>query len=109
MKAFDITEVKKFMELLLKSEVFDHFCVSELLLQGACGIRLDGRRNSEFYEEEVYRLLPEKEYMLWSELKELFFRMIRGTRSPISFRIVFRLSAENTVRVQESSGTTIPL
>ena len=104
MKAFEITEQKAFMSALLVQDVFDRFAVSEVNLLAACRFELDGRRNAAFYSEEEQQSLPEQEYMLWGEIKQYVFQIIKGNKTPSSFRIVFRLTAENTANVVASVG-----
>lgn len=101
MKAFIINEKKKFMSMLLISEVFDNFALSELQLQGAFRLQIDGKRNASFYTTEEMENLPEPEYLLWTEIKPLIYQSIKGSKTPISFRIVFRLSGTNTKKVLE--------
>ena len=104
MKAFEITEQKAFMSALLVQDVFDRFAVSEVSLLTACRYEIDGHRNAMFYSEEEKQALPEKEYMLWAEVKPLVYQMIKGSKTPNSFRIVFRLNAENTANAVAGVG-----
>lgn len=104
MKAFEIKEQKAFMSALLVQDVFDRFAVSEVTLLSACRYEIDGHRNSMFYTEEEKMALSESEYMLWGELKPWIYQIIKGSKTPSSFRIVFRLTAENTANVVASVG-----
>jgi len=103
-KAFKITEQKAFMSALLVQDVFDRFAVSEISLLAACRFDIDGHRNGMFYTDEEKQTLPEAEYMLWAELKPYIYQIIKGSKTPNSFRIVFRLTAENTANVVASVG-----
>lgn len=104
MKAFKIKEQKAFMSALLVQDVFDRFAVSEISLLAACRFDIDGHRNGMFYTDEEKQTLPEAEYMLWAELKPYIYQIIKGSKTPHSFRIVFRLTAENTANVVASVG-----
>ena len=44
MKAFQLTEKKEFMNLLLRTGVFDNFLLSEASLHTAVKYEIDGRR-----------------------------------------------------------------
>ncbi len=104
MKAFEITEQKAFMSALLVQDVFDRFAVSEVSLLTACRFEIDGQRNGLYYTDEEKQALPETEYMLWSELKAYIYQIVKGNKTPNAFRIVFRLTAENTANVVASIG-----
>ena len=104
MKAFEITEQKAFMSALLIQDVFDHFAVSEVNLLSSCRFEIDGHRNGMFYTDEEKQALQETEYMQWAELKPYLYQLIKGSKTPSSFRIVFRLTAANTANVVASVG-----
>ena len=109
MRSFEITEVKPFMSALLTGQVFDNFAVSELKMNNAGGWVLDGRRNAEFYDEGEFEALPEKEYLLWSEVKQIVFTLVKGSKLPLSMQITFKMNAANTESTVRNSGTGIPL
>ena len=92
------------MSALLVQDVFDRFAVSEVNLLAACRFEIDGQRNKMFYSEEEKQGLPETEYMLWNEIKPYVYQIIKGSKTPSSLRIVFRLTAENTANVVASVG-----
>jgi hypothetical protein len=109
MRSFEITEVKPFMSALLAGQVFDNFAVSELKMNNAGGWVLDGKRNADFYTSEELEELPEKEYLLWSEVKHIVFGLVKGSKLPLSLHITFRLNGANTRSTVSNSGTRIPL
>ncbi len=101
MLALQISEVKQFMSMLLTQEIFDRFLVTEIQIQLAYGVTIDGRRNMNFYKEEKENL-PQDEYMQWQEMRPVVYQMIKGNKTPLSFRIVLMLTKENTRRVVEA-------
>lgn len=109
MRAFEIEETKKFMSALLVENVFDNFAVSELKLTNAGYFEIDGHRNASFYTEEELAALPEKEFLLWSEVKPHVFALIKGNKTPISLKLCLRLNRTNTENVVRDCGTSIPL
>ena len=52
MKAFQLTEKKEFMNLLLRSETFDNFLLSEASIHAAVSYEIDGRLNESFFSSE---------------------------------------------------------
>lgn len=109
MKAFEITEVKSFMSALLAGSVFDNFALSELKMNGAASIVLDGHRNAAFYDSDEFESLPEKEFLLWSEAKSHIFNVVKGSKLPLSLNITLRLNEENMKNTVKMSGTGIPV
>lgn len=97
------------MSALLKDNAFDNFAVTELQLTTSAYWELDGHRNPAFYEEAELAELPEKEYLLWSEIKAQVFNMIKGSKLPLSMKITFKLNNKNTANVVNDCGTSIPL
>ena len=51
MKAFELTEKKEFMHLLLRSELFDNFLLSEATIHAAVKYDIDGRINKSFFAD----------------------------------------------------------
>ena len=92
------------MSALLIQDVFDHFAVSEVNLLSSCRFEIDGHRNGMFYTDEEKQALPEAEYLQWVELKPYLYQLIKGSKTPSSFRIVFRLTAANAANVVASVG-----
>lgn len=92
MIALAITEVKECMAKLLLSEVFDpfYFIEGEIVTFGT--FTMDGYLKKEFFEQEE---IPEREYALWKDVREYCFSLIRGKRTPLSFKFVLGLSDAN--------------
>ncbi len=102
MLALQINEIKQFMSMLLTQDTFDRFLVTEIELQMSYGISLDGRRNMNFYKEEEKETIPKEQYMLWQEMRPIVYQLIKGNKTPLSFRIVLMLTKDNTRRVVEA-------
>ena len=110
MIALELTDVKDFMNKLLRSEVFDHFLLQEAVITSGVTYTITGQITKGFYsEEEVAELhLEGCRFLPFSMLKTNCFDLIKGKKTPSSFRFVFLLSPENmekTIRAVGSSYT----
>ena len=87
------SEVKDFMNKLLISDCFDKMLVCEAELRTAWDLKLSGRINKAFFDEDA----PERkeEFASWEKVKPLFLQAIKGNRTPLSFKIVFLLPRNN--------------
>lgn len=92
MIALELPEVKECMSKLLLSETFDPFYFIEGEVVTFSTFHLDGYLKKDFFEEGD---APEREYALWKDVRELFFSMIKGKRTPLSFKFVLGLSDSN--------------
>lgn len=107
MIALQITEIKDFMNKLLRSETFDHFLLQEAVIHRGASYIIDGKLNKDFYDQteleelgiEQFRFLP------FSMLRGNCFDLIKGKKTPTSFKFVFLLSPENLSRTLASTGT----
>lgn len=104
MIALELTDVKDFMNKLLRSETFDHFLLQEATIVNGASFIIDGHVNKSFYtESEIeelgitgYRIMP------FSILRQQCFDLIKGKKTPTSFKFVFLLSPENLERTLSS-------
>ena len=92
MIALTLTEVKECMGKLLLSELFDpfYFIEGEIVTFGK--FSLDGYLNKDFFDKED---VPEREYALWKDVREYCFSLIKGKRTPLSFKFILGLSDSN--------------
>lgn len=109
MKAFSIKNQKQFMNQLLKSDLFDHFLLSEAIIRGAASYQIDGRINRAFFEEDELPSLvePDSEYLPFSYLRPMLFSMIRGTHTPLYVKLVLLLSPANAAATIRHANTSI--
>lgn len=92
MIALALTDVKECMAKLLLSETFDPFYFIEGELVTFSTFTLDGYLKKDFYDAEN---VPEREYALWKDMREFCFSLIKGKRTPLSFKFVLGLSDSN--------------
>lgn len=69
---------------------FDHFSLMEAYFTCAASFTVDGRCNQDFFEPSD---MPSDIFIPWSSVRPTCFQMIKGKRVPLSFRLVFTLSA----------------
>lgn len=96
MLALKISDIKDFMNKLLIGEVFDHFSFAEASITTFNTFTIDGLLQHDFFDTDTNAVLQEKsvKYSLWHDVKSYCFSIIRGKRTPLSFRIVFELSPD---------------
>ena len=75
------------MSHLLLKPTFDEFSLVEGSIVTFNKFTIDGLLQKDFYEEA-----PEKEYSDWRDLREFCFNIIKGKRTPLSFKFVLSLS-----------------
>ena len=92
MIALALTDVKECMAKLLLSETFDPFYFIEGELVTFSTFTMDGYLKKDFFNAEN---APEREYALWKDVREFCFSLIKGKRTPLSFKFVLGLSDSN--------------
>lgn len=92
MIALSLPEVKECMSKLLLSETFDPFYFIEGEIVTFNTFTLDGFLKKEFFDTED---TPDREYALWKDVREFCFSVIKGKRTPLSFKFVLGLSNSN--------------
>lgn len=97
MISLQILDVKEFMHRLLRTELFDHFLLSEAVITNSITYHLDGHLNPSFYSEDELELFDIKDltYAPFSLLRGNCFELIKGKRTPSYFKFVFLLSPKN--------------
>ena len=127
MIALKLKNTKNFMTHLLLSDTFDNFLFIEGEIVTFNTFTIDGYIQKAFYEDSMAPgsdspgsaassgsgPTPDHEnaggsskggYSSWKQLRELCFSIIKGKRTPLSFRFVFSLSPENIARLIEQNS-----
>jgi hypothetical protein len=94
MISLNILEVKVFMAKLLMNATFDMFLLKELELQTFTGFTITGQLNEAFFTKEEMEERVEQKSILWSEVRQVVFSMIKGNKTPLSLKIIFQLPKE---------------
>lgn len=100
MIALKLNNTKNFMAHLLLSDTFDHFLFIEGEIVTFNTFTIDGYIQKAFYDSE--EVLPE--YSSWKNIREFCFSVIKGKRTPLSFKFIFSLSPENIARLIEQNN-----
>ncbi len=101
MIALKLKDTKNFMAHLLLKDTFDQFMFIEGEIVTFATFSFDGYTKKEFFTLDEDTDAAFEEYARWKKLKELCFTIIKGKRTPLSFKFIFRLSAENAARLIE--------
>lgn len=106
MLALTITDIKDFMNKLLIGDVFDGFSFIEGSIVTFNTFHMDGRLQPEFFDTDEQNALSERgqEYSCWRDLKAYCFSLIRGKKTPLCFKFVFRLSAKKADALLQNNG-----
>lgn len=106
MIALQIDDTKDFTSKLFLQEAFDSFWVVEGSIRTHSTFLLDGHLNRDFYSaEELEELkMAEQPYVSWRTLKPQCLDLIKGKKTPLSFKFSFRLSDSNTEKLLIQSG-----
>ena len=80
---------KNCMSHLLLKETFDSFSFIEAELTTWGKFKIDGYLQEDFFDEK-----PKETYARWEKAHDFCFQIIRGKRTPLSFKIVLALPQE---------------
>lgn len=108
MIALELTDVKDFMNKLLRQEVFDHFLLQEATITSAATYSINGQITKGFYsEEELEELhLHGCRFLPYAMLRGNCFDLIKGKKTPSAFRFVLLLSPSNMEKTIQSIDST---
>lgn len=108
MQALELTDIKNFMNQFLKSDIFDHFLLQEAVITSAASFVVDGRINKGFYSEaELSELgILGYSFLPFRMLRGNFFDLIKGKKTPSSFKFILLLSPENLKRTLDSISSS---
>ena len=108
MIALELTDIKDFMNKLLRTEVFDHFLLQEAMITSSATYNINGQITKGFFsEEEMEELqLSGCRFLPFSMLKTNCFDLIKGKKTPSAFRFVFLLSPKNMEKTISAVGSS---
>ena len=110
MIALELTNIGDFMNKLLRTDAFDHFLLQEASSCAGVTYIIDGHITEGYYtaEELESQNLQGLKILPFSHLRSKCFDLIKGKKTPTSFKFIFLLSPDNlanTLRSLESSFT----
>lgn len=91
MISLKLPEVKAFMGKLLMNTTFDTFLLKEMELQTFTGFNITGQLNEAFFTKEELEERGDQKYVLWNDVKQTAYGMIKGNKTPLTLRIIFQL------------------
>ena len=99
-------DTKKCMNELLLHSGFDSFLFIEGEIVTFSTFRFDGHLKKEFFSQDIgdETAHVERNFALWKEVREFCFSLIKGKRTPLSFKFVLSLSAPNITHLLEREG-----
>lgn len=103
MKTYKISHIKDFMNKLLLSDTFDYFLLEEGTVVTANIFQIDGHIQKDFYtkEEQEDGTLCPYDFTLWKDIRPLCFQLIKGKRTPLSFKFVLLLFPVHMQKILE--------
>lgn len=104
MISLKIEEVKTFMAMLLTNSLFDEFVLKEMELQTFTSFHVYGQFHENFFSKEELEQRGTEKAVLWGEIREIAFSIIRGHKSPLMMKIVLQLPSSKVVKLLESLG-----
>lgn len=105
MISLSLTDIKDFTSHLLLNDTFDNFSFIEGEIVTFNTFHIDGYIQKEFFDSDTE--LPE--YSCWKNVRDYCFHIIRGKRTPLSFRFVLSLSRENIKRlIAQNASSLLP-
>lgn len=119
MLALRITDIKQIMRLLLdKNETaFDSFLLSEASFTTNAQMTIDGHFHPEFYSASELEELKEEalkdnrifsgKMIRFAQVKSQCFDFIKGTRTPLGFKITLYLADENVEKFLAQTDTQL--
>ncbi len=87
----ELDNIKNFMSHLFIKDTFDHFLCRELRIDTFVSFKIDGTLQKDFLNDIEKAELSESSYTPWSMLKPYCFNMIKGSRTPLSMKLVFSM------------------
>lgn len=90
-----IKDIKDFMNKLLLKSDFDMFAVSEVTIMTYNSFVIDGHLQKNYYTEEEWQNLDGERFSLWEAIRPFCLQVIKGKKTPESFKIVLLLSEKN--------------
>lgn len=92
MIALKILDIKEMMNQLLIGTVFDSLELTEAVITTFNTFSIDGKIKRAFYDTDECALLDQsnQQYSLWKDIKPYCYSIIRGKKTPVSFKIIFQ-------------------
>lgn len=111
MKAYRMKDIKNFMGRLLGTDTFDSFLLAEASVTTYNTFVIDGHMEKAFFTGDVNDdlSLPPYEFSEWKNMRSLCFDLIKGKRTPVSFKFVLHLKPELVEKILTDGHAAVTL
>lgn len=92
----------------MKSD-FDRYLLREAQIVTFVTFTIDGKMQKNFYSNEEYEDMGKPELAMWQKVRPICFEMIKGSRTPVRFKIVLKLNEEETQKLIEENELSYTL
>lgn len=98
MQAFEILDIKNFMQLLFQTNILDSYEFVSAELATDISYSLNGHIHKEFFNEKEAESmgLADYDYLPWHLAKEKLFILIKGKKTPLQLKIVLKACKNQT-------------
>ncbi|MBQ9279163.1 MAG: hypothetical protein IJ224_11090 [Lachnospiraceae bacterium] len=103
----DNKEIKEFLNGLFTEERYDSFYLFSVKLDSAVSYDIDGKINKEFFSEEEFNELTEKEYICWRDIKKTILGFMKDGKLPIKMKLILMFNKDNVNRLIEMNNIPI--
>lgn len=104
MISLKVIDIKTFMSNILIHSTFDQFLMWEMDITTYNYFHISGKVNNNWYEEETN--IPSESYSYWKTIKPFAYQVMKGQKTPHTFKIVLQLSKEDTQKIVSSRNLT---
>ncbi len=104
MEIFEIEEKADYMKDLFGSR-FDSFYLYEARVKTKLDYYVSGKQNKEYFDTDEQAQISE--YIEWKDIKQTIYDYIKGTRLPVSFKIILMFNTENIERLLEMNNLPV--
>lgn len=95
------SEIKDFMNKLLKDTAFDFFEVRNIELETFVKYEIKGNLNKDYFEQDKEN---ERFFCNWQELKPYVFQLIKGNKKPKNMKFVFSFPQNEMNNLSENAA-----
>lgn len=110
MKSFDIEETqeaKKFLNELFINERYDSFYLFDAKLDTVVSYEVNGKINKNFFSEEEFETLANKDYICWKDIKKTILEFMKDGKLPVKMKIILMFNKDNINRLIEMNNILI--
>ena len=103
----ELKEVKDFLNVLFTDERYDSFYLFSVKLDLAVSYEIDGKINKEFYTEEEFEQLTNRQYICWRDVKKTILGYMQDGKLPDKMKLILMFNKENITRLIEMNNILI--